>query len=357
MEKVIEQTIIQGKHPREASRILKTLVNKHFENKRYAAERIAITESARVQSSSQKLAFEEFGVEQYEFIAETDSKTCSVCGDLDGKVFNVSGMRPGENAAPMHPNCRCSVAAKSYRKKLEETFKIMDREDALSQGTSLTLDSMSRGKLYVFDEGGQDLRIRAKPYDKTPHNVWIQRSGKTYRDTADMISSYIDKHQELKKEKFVVADLSKRGGIAAYDRNLDMFVLSTQLNSKRAVTEALKSGYHAARTFGDIIIHEVAHKMHWKAAERLYKTNPKQYNSIEEAKGAIDAPIIKFVKDQKAMKPDYISRISINALDAFEIGNVNELVADIFVLDNRNEADPYLVNLVKEALNHDIYSK
>ena len=36
---------------------------------------------------------------------------CPICAALDGKHFDVDKMMPGENAPPMHPNCRCSTAA------------------------------------------------------------------------------------------------------------------------------------------------------------------------------------------------------------------------------------------------------
>jgi len=111
LEKVIERTLIQGRNPKEGARELARLVNKNVSDSRFAAERLAVTESARVQTGSQKLSFEEFDIRQYEFIAETDERTCEICADLDGRIFNVSDMQPGENAAPMHAFCRCSTSA------------------------------------------------------------------------------------------------------------------------------------------------------------------------------------------------------------------------------------------------------
>ena len=36
---------------------------------------------------------------------------CKDCQELDGQGFKVSEMKPGENAAPLHPGCHCSVAS------------------------------------------------------------------------------------------------------------------------------------------------------------------------------------------------------------------------------------------------------
>lgn len=108
IEKAMRQVLIQGKNPRVASREIRKHIKDGVDKSRYKSERLAITESARVQSQSQKLSFEEYNIYKYEYIAEPTA--CDICGRLDGKIFNVADMAPGDNAAPMHPHCRCSVA-------------------------------------------------------------------------------------------------------------------------------------------------------------------------------------------------------------------------------------------------------
>lgn len=121
LEKAISRTMIQGENPRVTARNLRRLVNDNVNNKRYAAERLAITESGRVQTETQKVSFEEFGYTQYEYIAEPTA--CEICKPLDGKIFNVDDMQAGENANPMHPNCRCSVAAHMSREEWNADLK------------------------------------------------------------------------------------------------------------------------------------------------------------------------------------------------------------------------------------------
>lgn len=75
----------------------------------YCMERLMRTELARVQTDAQKKSFEKNGFEQYIFIV--NSGCCPICEAINGKHFKVSKMMPGENAPPMHPHCRCSVAA------------------------------------------------------------------------------------------------------------------------------------------------------------------------------------------------------------------------------------------------------
>ena len=101
IEKAMRQVLIQGENPRVASREIRKHVKDTVDRTTYVSERLAITESARVQTATQRLSFEEYDIGKYVYIAEPTA--CKICGTLNGKVFNVADMRAGENAAPMHP--------------------------------------------------------------------------------------------------------------------------------------------------------------------------------------------------------------------------------------------------------------
>lgn len=74
-----------------------------------ASERLVETETSRIHGESNFKVYEAAGIEEYEFIAEKELTTCSVCAGLDGKHFNVKDRQVGENAEPMHPNCHCTT--------------------------------------------------------------------------------------------------------------------------------------------------------------------------------------------------------------------------------------------------------
>ena len=90
-----------------------------------AAERLMVTELTRVQIAAKKSSFERNGYEEYEYIAQPTA--CPVCAALDGKIFKVSKMLPGENAPPMHPWCRCSTAAYMDGKEYEDWLDFLDK--------------------------------------------------------------------------------------------------------------------------------------------------------------------------------------------------------------------------------------
>lgn len=115
LNKNLTQALIIGLNPRD-KRFIDSLT-KTFNTTQYNAERLMRTEMARVQSDVQKDSFERMGYEEYEFICcgggsgKNPNDPCDACKALDGKIFKVKDMMPGVNAAPIHPNCHCSVAA------------------------------------------------------------------------------------------------------------------------------------------------------------------------------------------------------------------------------------------------------
>lgn len=121
LSSLLEEGLIQGRNPRQLAIKLK----KQFGVSTYNSERLMRTELARVQTAAQKRSFEKNGFDKYEFIA--NGTACEICAALDGKHFVVKKMMPGENAPPMHPNCRCSVAAYEDSDEYEAWLDYLDK--------------------------------------------------------------------------------------------------------------------------------------------------------------------------------------------------------------------------------------
>lgn len=120
LDSLLKTGLIQGKHPTELARHLQ----KRFGVSAYNANRLMVTELARVQTEAQKQSFIRNGFTQYTFLAI--GTACEACRALNEKHFDIDKMMPGENAPPMHPNCRCSVAAYMDSEEYEawiETYK------------------------------------------------------------------------------------------------------------------------------------------------------------------------------------------------------------------------------------------
>lgn len=127
LSKLLQQGLIQGKNPRQLARHLEKLFGVSKQN----AERLMRTELARVQTEAQKQSFVENGFTQYEFIAL--GSACDICKKIDGKHFDVEKMMPGTNAPPMHPNCRCSIAAWEDDDDYEAWLDYLDKGGATEE--------------------------------------------------------------------------------------------------------------------------------------------------------------------------------------------------------------------------------
>lgn len=111
---LLQRGMVQGKHPRELARD----IEKQFGSSRYEAERLMRTELSRVQTEAAKETFKANDYGQYIFLPHSDA--CNVCLAIKDEVYNVADMEIGVNAPPMHPNCRCSIAAYMDRAEFEK---------------------------------------------------------------------------------------------------------------------------------------------------------------------------------------------------------------------------------------------
>lgn len=154
LDTALRRAIMQGKHPKDTIKDIRSLVitdpKKPKETAQHIAERLLVTETARIQTEVQRDSFLQAGFGEYTFIAEPSA--CKRCSELDGKVFPVSEMMPGANAAPMHAWCKCSCAASESRDSLE-AWKIQNQEEQANVSTGWKPpEELKNLKIYESDE-------------------------------------------------------------------------------------------------------------------------------------------------------------------------------------------------------------
>jgi len=142
MSKIVEDQISEGmllgEHPDKLSRRIQNVE----EISAVRANRMARTTVTAVSNDAQMDSYRKHGVRRYEFRAMFNERTCSKCGSLDGRIFNLDDKRPGINFPPIHPNCRCTTGA-ALSKEVKDRLK----ENAIKNGHALPLrDQMT------FDE-------------------------------------------------------------------------------------------------------------------------------------------------------------------------------------------------------------
>ena len=96
--------MIQGTPPQN----LVDAFAKKMNSKKRDAYRLLHTESSYLMSEATHAGYKEDGVEKYQILATLDSKTCGICGKLDGKIYPVAEAVAGKNMPPFHPFCRCT---------------------------------------------------------------------------------------------------------------------------------------------------------------------------------------------------------------------------------------------------------
>lgn len=138
----LRTTILNGVHRglsvSQMAKMVEDKMNAGLSN----AKRLVRTEMNYVQNRAAVDSIKESGMKYYRFIATLDRRTSATCRSHDGHVYPIDEYRPGENAPPLHPNCRSTVAgslrgwhsepgtraARNYEKKTVQVPKNMPYE-------------------------------------------------------------------------------------------------------------------------------------------------------------------------------------------------------------------------------------
>ena len=102
-QKILTQGMVKGESYSKMARSLSKLCSNTF----YNSFRLISTEAAHFTEEGRFDAYKDLGIDKYTYYATLGSKTCDVCGSLDGRTFDISAAREGENKPPIHPHCRC----------------------------------------------------------------------------------------------------------------------------------------------------------------------------------------------------------------------------------------------------------
>ncbi|HEL1619445.1 TPA: minor capsid protein [Streptococcus suis] len=180
--RMIERLLLQGKNPTT----MVAQLRKEFNVTASEAKRLAVTEGARVATEGQKQAYIANGYDEYEFIAEPSA--CRECAKLDGKIFKVKDMEPGENAAPMHPWCHCSTGA-NYSLDREAPNGVWGEDKQTEAEGQKQITGNSRKLLEINDES--DIIKTREGYNYIKGEASIQKAiadfGKISDAQADLI--------------------------------------------------------------------------------------------------------------------------------------------------------------------------
>ena len=148
----IHNSMLLGDNPRTWARKLEENLSEEMDdtgrqNAFYNAFRLAVTESARVQVNTGLNLMKKSGYEKYIWIAEPGA--CHICAPFNNHVFDIENSDIGDELPPMHPFCRCSIAAYYNMDEDEDSGYNIDER----KFTEYALDyDKAPDKAYAFEE-------------------------------------------------------------------------------------------------------------------------------------------------------------------------------------------------------------
>lgn len=157
LKEEIIQSFIQGISVKDLSDKIMGRMNSDRKN----TERLVRTELNYALNQATKKGYEDSEVEEYEYLAEIDSRTSPQCRELNGKIFKLKDAKVGINYPPMHPHCRSTTIPVIEYEALKEHKLSWDEEKAIMDYKS--------PKMYVLNDKlrqGLELDAREKEWVK-----------------------------------------------------------------------------------------------------------------------------------------------------------------------------------------------
>lgn len=123
LSEIIGGALLSGQSIAKTSR----QIRERFDVSKYYADRLVRTETNHFNNEADAMAYEEMNLDKYVFRATLDTRTSTICQDLDGEVFDTKDRQTGVNFPPMHPNCRSKTRA-YMGEEIEATMKRRARD-------------------------------------------------------------------------------------------------------------------------------------------------------------------------------------------------------------------------------------
>lgn len=84
---------------------LKKVLQERFNVSYSAADSLARTELAHIQTQAAQQRYKDYGISKVQVWADPDERRCEICGELHKKIYPAGAAIP----IPAHPRCRCTL--------------------------------------------------------------------------------------------------------------------------------------------------------------------------------------------------------------------------------------------------------
>lgn len=108
--KALDDIVIKGMATGKSYNDMCKELSKRMDTSYSNAQRLIMTESARMNNHSLLDTYKRMGVKRLEFVATLDMRTSDICRSMDGMIIDIENAKIGLNIPPLHPYCRSVIA-------------------------------------------------------------------------------------------------------------------------------------------------------------------------------------------------------------------------------------------------------
>lgn len=282
LKEEIIQSFIQGISVKDLSDKIMGRMNSDRKN----TERLVRTELNYALNQATKKGYKDSEVEEYEYLAEIDSRTSPQCRELNGKIFKLKDAKVGINYPPMHPHCRSTTIPVIEYEALKESekngiIKIKEKVEKISMNNAKVDDILVIGEMIEkefdiksFIGNKEKLKEIFSNFREMggviPKEIWGKGTSKIVKAQLEDAFSYYPKDW---------GEIPKKCNRQLYVRKVDRgyFAVGAVKRSRYDITlENYKDGFLTIATNGERIttpFHEIGHMVEWfnKDVVRLEK--------------------------------------------------------------------------------------
>ena len=303
LDGLVSSAIIRGENPVKMAKQLTEMVSSTVMDQEYAAERLARTETARVQFAAQKKSIIDTGYKYVRWVAE--GAACRTCRKIAHKDngYGEEGVYKAKEVpdipADTHPNCMCSISAywvdenlldDEYKPQNEETstdnksisnlkeFKQAVNKLGITEVKSLNrLDPAMLSRIYETISGEFEQHSQLKGFLTTIKGGYRPKSS----DVAYVKTrlEYVSGTYDDPKYKFYA------------ELNLNQAKLNDVDAANKMVDKAVRDHWWSKKTdYTGIIKHEMAHAINNRAIyAEVFDNEPIRLLSHDDANGLAKA--------------------------------------------------------------------
>ena len=236
LDGLISTAIIRGDNPKEKVKWLTGMVSATISNQRYVAERLARTETARVQFEAQQKSILDAGYKYVKWMAE--GSACKLCREIAYKDngYDEDGVYKAKDVPdiPVHPNCMCSISA----------YWVDDDKKNAEKDKDVVENEYSNLKLSDFAD---DINLKGLKQDS------IDVITDAFNAINQKVSlPHLDSIQAITERSKIGKMVFPNGGVASFSNyGNNLYINSSQFKSLKKLNKVISEEKQAEKTLLD----------------------------------------------------------------------------------------------------------